>query len=130
MPRDVKLTAMPKEELSIDDLVLKTDKDQKVSKVVFNTNIGEISWRANIDKGYQEVDGFKIEKKSRHKPGLDELPDVVYDVRDGLADGPVTVESAYRQWDYGNDKTSYTFSDKQIADMKIVSSKKPKKKKK
>ena len=131
MARDVKLTAMPKEKLNIEDLVLRTDKDQKlVSKVVFNTNIGDISWRANIAKPYQEVDGFKIEKKTRQKPGLDELPEIIYSIRDGLEQGSVTVEAAYRQWDYSNDKNSYTFSDKQINDMKIVSLTKPKKKKK
>lgn len=128
MGRDVKMQIIPRTELSIEDLLLKTDKDQKVSKVVFKTDIGDISWRANIDTGYQEVEGFKIEKKVRQKPGLDELPEIVYNIRDKLNDGSVKIEAAYRQWQYG-DKTSYTFNDCQISEMAIVTAKKGKKKK-
>ena len=129
MKRDVKMQIIPRTELSIEDMLLKTDKAQKVSKVVFQSDIGDISWRANIDVGYQEVDGFKVEKKVRNKPGLDELPEIVYNIRDQLKDGSVTIASAYREWHYG-DKTSYTFNDSQISDMEIVSTAKKTKKKK
>lgn len=123
MKRSVKLTLVPASELSIEDLALKTDKShENVKKVVFHAaGIGDISWRATKQSGYSEKDGFKIAGGGRDYPTIDELPKIVYDVRDALQKGPVTVRAAYRQWQYDNDKTGYTFTADQINAMEIVS---------
>ena len=133
MKRNVKLTLVPVSELSIEDLALKTDKsNENVKKVVFHAaGIGDISWRATKQSGYSEKDGFKIAGGGRDYPTIDELPKVVYDVRDALKTGPVTVRAAYRHCQYGGDRVGYTFTADQINAMEIVTpAEKPKKKKK
>ncbi|MDD5238840.1 MAG: hypothetical protein PHH61_00050 [Candidatus Nanoarchaeia archaeon] len=131
MTKDVKKTEIPRGRIEIDDLVLKTDKDEKVAKVYFTTDIGKMSWRANTDRGYKEQDGFKIEKKIRQKPGLDELPKIIYDINEQLkVSKPVAVEAAYRQWDYGNNKVGYSFGDDNIRDMSLIATGEKSRKKK
>ena len=125
----VKLKTIPKAKIQIDDLILEMEKDKEyVKKAVFKTDIGEINWRANIPTGVEEKNGFKVEAKTKKKPTLDELPEILYLIRDNLEKGPVIVETSYRQWDYG-DKISYTLTYDQITSMTMVEQK-PKKIKK
>lgn len=131
MKRNVKLTLVPESELSIEDLALKTDRTSDyVKKVVFQVaGVGDISWRATKESGYTEKGGFKIAGAGRDYPTIDELPQIVYAVRDALKEGPVTVKASYRQWQYDNDRNGYTFTADQIGQMEIVRpAEKPKKK--
>ena len=101
-------------------MILDLDKNQdKVKKVRFKTDIGEITWRAEISKDYNELDGFKVKSKEKVKPSLEELPEILYNIRDSLKNGPVTVATDYREWLYDG-KPSYTFHSDNIRNMEII----------
>ena len=111
--------------LSIENMLLESSNGPTVvEKVRFATDIGDLTWKpSKRDVMLIEADGFSIKRQRDRGLYILELPKIVYDIRDALAEsGSVTVKTDYSEWHKTPDQVYNFLTNEQLEGMKLAES--------